>query len=163
LNKARVIYQSSRIVKNRAPASSDTFNVVVIANLRAEKDPLCTARAARLLPFTSRIKVIHVGGSLDKELEQAALQEAAENPRYCWLGSLSYRKTRRLLASSHLLSITSKMEGSSNVLSEALASSVPVVSSKIEGIIGTLGEEYPGYFSVGNSNELAELLYKAEQ
>jgi len=30
------------------------------------------------------------------------------------------------------------MEGSANVLSEALASSVPVIASEISGLIGTL-------------------------
>jgi glycosyltransferase involved in cell wall biosynthesis len=54
------------------------------------------------------------------------------------------------------------MEGSSNVLSEALASSVPVVASKIPGLMGTLGKNFPGYFPVGDSQRLAELLIKSE-
>jgi glycosyltransferase involved in cell wall biosynthesis len=54
------------------------------------------------------------------------------------------------------------MEGSSNVLSESIASSVPVVVSKITGLIGTLGENYPGYFPVGDTRALARLLQKAE-
>jgi glycosyltransferase involved in cell wall biosynthesis len=54
------------------------------------------------------------------------------------------------------------MEGSSNVLSEAIASSVPVIAAKIPGLIGTLGEKYPGYFQVGNTAELAGLLRRAE-
>ena len=54
------------------------------------------------------------------------------------------------------------MEGSSNVLSEAIASSVPVVASRIPGLIGTLGKNYPGYFPVGDTRELARLLQKVE-
>lgn len=54
------------------------------------------------------------------------------------------------------------MEGSANVLSEAIASSVPVVASKIPGLIGTLGKNYPGYFPVGDTRRLARLLYKTE-
>lgn len=54
------------------------------------------------------------------------------------------------------------MEGSSNVLSEAIASSVPVIAAKIPGLIGTLGDTYPGYFHVGNTTDLARLLRKAE-
>jgi len=54
------------------------------------------------------------------------------------------------------------MEGSSNVLSEAIASSVPVIAAKIPGIIGTLGDTYPGFFHVGKTAELAHLLRKAE-
>jgi glycosyltransferase involved in cell wall biosynthesis len=160
--KTRVIYQSARPVKNRTPLDSPTFDVIVIGNLRHEKDPFRTARAARLLPSQSRIRVIHVGGSIEKAMEEEALKEASENRRYSWKGPLPYRKTRRLLAACHLLSITSLIEGSSNVLSEALASSVPVVSSKISGIVGTLGEDYPGYFQAGDDEALAKLLYRSE-
>lgn len=162
-DKTRIIYQSTYPVKNCTPISRDKFNVIVIANLRTEKDPLRTAKAARLLPQDSKIQITHIGGTLDKDFLPAVLQEVEENPRYCWLGSLSYRKTRHLLARAHLLSITSLMEGGSNVLSEALASNVPVISSKIDGIVGTLGEKYAGYFPAGDSEALAQQLYKAEQ
>jgi glycosyltransferase involved in cell wall biosynthesis len=54
------------------------------------------------------------------------------------------------------------MEGSSNVLSEALASGVPVICSKIPGLIGTLGYDFTGYFPVGNDRRLRSLLLKSE-
>lgn len=54
------------------------------------------------------------------------------------------------------------MEGSSNVLSEAIASSVPVIAAKISGLIGTLGEDFPGYFQPGKTAELARMLRRAE-
>ena len=54
------------------------------------------------------------------------------------------------------------MEGSSNVLSEALASGVPVIASKIPGLIGTLEENFLGYFKVGDTQGLADLLLKSE-
>ena len=47
-------------------------------------------------------------------------------------------------------------------MSEALASSVPVVASQIPGLMGTLGKNFPGYFPVGNTQRLAELLRKSE-
>lgn len=125
--KTRVIYQSASKLTRQIPLSANEFNVCVIANLREEKDPFLTANAVKVLPTSSRIKVIHIGGSLNKEMERVALKENKTNPRYKWLGNLSYHKTRRILANSHLLSITSKIEGSSNVLSEALASSVPII------------------------------------
>jgi len=95
-------------------------------------------------------------------MKKRVLAERSRNPRYRWLGDLPHWKTRRILASSHLLALTSRMEGSSNVLSEAIASSVPVVASKIPGLMGTLGKNYPGYFAVGETRELAYLLRRAE-
>lgn len=159
--KTRVIYQSASRVRGAARRDS-VFKVCVIGHLRAEKDPLRTALAARLLPASSKIQVAHVGRAMSEEMGTRTRAETARNPRYRWLEELPHWKTRRLLASSHLLSLTSRMEGSANVLSEALASSVPVVASKISGLIGTLGKSYPGYFPVGNTRALARLLRRSE-
>jgi putative glycosyltransferase (TIGR04348 family) len=159
--KTRVIYQSAPRVNGVAPPRS-RFKVCVIGHLREEKDPLRTALAARLLPSSSRLRVLHIGRALNPAMKRRARQESARNPRYRWLGELSHPKTRRQLASSRLLVITSQMEGSSNVLSEAIASSVPVVASKIPGLMGTLGKNYPGYFSTGDTRTLAHLLSRAE-
>jgi len=160
--KTHVIYQSAAPVNGQPPAATNGFKVCVIGHLRPEKDPLRTAMAARMLPATSRVRVLHIGRALTEELKKRALAEVSGNPRYEWLGELPHWKTRQLLARSHLLALTSRMEGSSNVLSEAIASSVPVVASKIPGLMGTLGENYPGYFPVGHTHELAHLLERVE-
>ena len=54
------------------------------------------------------------------------------------------------------------MEGGANVLSEAIAAHVPILASRIDGNIGILGATYPGYFDVGNTSQLAQLLTRAE-
>jgi len=48
------------------------------------------------------------------------------------------------------------------VISEAIVSGLPVIASRIPGNVGLLGEEYPGYFEAGDTNELARLLELAE-
>jgi putative glycosyltransferase (TIGR04348 family) len=161
-SKTRVIYQSAEPYKASQPRSIGVFKVCVIGHLREEKDPLRTALAVRRLPETSTIEVLHVGRSLDNGLGKQAQAEAANNPRYRWVGELPYWVTRRVLARSDLLAITSRMEGSSNVLCEAIVSNVPVIASKIPGLMGTLGKNYPGYFPVGDTAELTRLLLKAE-
>ncbi|MGH7772023.1 MAG: selenoneine biosynthesis selenosugar synthase SenB [Candidatus Binatia bacterium] len=162
-SKTRVIYQSADSFNGKvSPSRNGFFNVCVIGHLRPEKDPLRTAMAARHLPASSRVRVFHIGRALTEELKKRTLAEVSRNPRYRWVGDLPHWKTRRLLASSHLVALTSRMEGSSNVLSEAIASSVPVVASKIPGLIGTLGRNYPGYFPVGDTRRLARLLQEVE-
>lgn len=160
--KTHVIYQSAEPLRRPQPDPTECFRVCVVGHLRAEKDPLRAAYAVRRLPRNSRIQLTHVGLALDPQLEQSARNEVARNPRYRWVGQLSHRKTRDLLARSHLVCITSRMEGSSNVLSEALASGVPVIASKIPGLTGTLGENFLGYFRVGDTQGLADLLLKCE-
>lgn len=160
--KTRVIYQSAAEINGQRPNGKNGFRVCVIGHMRAEKDPLRTAMATRHLPPSSQIHVVHVGRALNNTFKKRARIERSRNPRYRWLGELPYWKTRRVLATSHLLSLTSTMEGSSNALSEAIASSVPVVASKISGLVGTLGKNYPGYFPVGDTRALTRLLQKAE-
>jgi putative glycosyltransferase (TIGR04348 family) len=162
--KTRVIYQSVPRLRSAVERPTSYFRVCVVGHLRPEKDPLRTALAARLLPAASRIRVLHVGTALTPALAARARAESDRNPRYRWLGAQPHGKVRRLIAGSHLLSITSRIEGSSNALSEALAQSqpTPVVAAKISGLVGTLGEEYPGYFPVGDTRALADLLARVE-
>lgn len=161
--KTEVIYQSSEPLNRTRSAGGNLFRVCLIAHLREEKDPLRAPLAARGLPIDSRIQIIHVGLALDEKLAVKARSEALRNPRYRWLGQRSHRQTRKLLAESRLLCITSKMEGSSNVLSEALASDVPVLATRIPGLLGTLDEDFPGYFPVGDTEALRNLMIRAER
>src|SRR6516164_2146966 len=61
-----------------------------------------------------------------------------------------------------MLVLTSRQEGGANVISEAIAVSAPVISSDIPGSVGILGADYPGYFPVGNTAALRDLLQRAE-
>jgi putative glycosyltransferase (TIGR04348 family) len=160
--KTSIIYQSAEKTSGNLPSPSTYFRVCVIANLRREKDPFRIAHAIRRLPGSSRIRVIHVGQALDIQMQRRAMRENAGNERYRWVGAQPHWKTRRILASSHLLAITSRIEGSCNALCEALASSVPVVASEISGLAGTLGKNYPGYFPPGDTERLAKVLTRAE-
>ena len=160
--KARVIYQSAARPPGRHASNPAMFEVCVLGHLRPVKDPLRAAEAARLLPQSSRVRITHVGAALTPEMKAAARAEAAANPRYQWLGELPRWKGLRILARSRLLVLSSQMEGGANVISEAVAAGVPVVASRIPGSIGLLGEDYPGYFPVGDTAALARLLRRAE-
>lgn len=162
--KTRVIYQSAPTLRARVKRPARHFRVCVVGHLRAEKDPMRTALAVRALPDSSRIQVLHVGAALSPLWAERVTGESTRNPRYRWLGEQPHWKTRQLIAGSHLLAITSLMEGSSNALCEALAqpTPTPVVASKISGLVGTLGEDYPGYFPVEDTQALAQALWRAE-
>lgn len=160
--KARVIIQSAVRPKSRVAARSDAIEVCVIGHLRPVKDPFRTALAARQLPPESRIIVSHLGAALDLNMAGRARAEMLRNPRYRWLGDLPHAQALRLLARSRLLVNSSKMEGGANAICEALACGVPVLSSRIDGSIGLLGEDYPGYFEFGSTLELATLLSRFE-
>jgi putative glycosyltransferase (TIGR04348 family) len=161
-DKARAIYQSAVRPNGKLAPSKRAFEVCELAHLRPVKDPFRAAKAVRLLPASSRIRVIHLGAALTKEMEKSVRAEAASNPRYRWRGELPRWQALRVLARSRLLVLSSEMEGGANVVSEAIAASVPVLSSRIPGSIGILGPDYPGYFPVGDTKALAALLDRAE-
>jgi putative glycosyltransferase (TIGR04348 family) len=170
-DKVRVIYQSvsgksiragSSRKRKSATGAAQTFDVCIIGHLRPVKDPFRAAQAARLLPPSSHIRIMHIGFAMTKEMEDGARAEMRVNQRYRWLGEQPKWRAHRLLASSDLCILSSLMEGGANVLSEALVANVPVLASRIAGTVGILGEDYPGYFAVGNTQELARLMARAE-
>ena len=158
-----VIVQSSPPIRRVRRPGARAFDVAVVGHLRPEKDPLRTAMAARLLPADSRIRVLHAGKALSPGVAARARAEDAENPRYVWLGELPPWRARALIGRSHLLSLTSEMEGGANVLSEAAAAGTPIVASRIDCTEGLLGADHPGLFPVGDERALAALLRRAEE
>jgi putative glycosyltransferase (TIGR04348 family) len=160
--KVNVIYQSAERPAISPPREEGCFQVCVLAHVRRVKDPLRAAYAVRELPASSKIQVRHAGAVLDPEFQGEVEGEQRTNLRYRWLGPLTHEKAVDLLARSHLLALTSHVEGGANVVSEAIAACTPVISSLIPGSVGILGKEYPGYFPVGDSAALREQLQKAE-
>lgn len=161
-HKVRVIFQSMPAPGIKSSPRREVFEVCVLGHLRSVKDPLRTAWAARLLPASSRLRVLHIGAALSDDLAERASSEQADNPRYRWLGERPRRQALRVLSRCRLLVLTSLLEGGANVISEALAVGVPVVSSRIAGSLGLLGADYAGYFPVGDTQALADLLLRAE-
>ena len=155
--KASVVYQSCSTRLRHAPVRR-SFRVCVIGHLREEKDPLRALAALRHLPAGLRIELIQVGESLDDALAEEARRGMARDPRYRWLGSVPHSRALRILASSHAMVISSRMEGGANVVSEAIRIGVPVIASRISGNVGLLREDYPAYYKLGDERVLAALI-----
>ncbi len=160
--RTHVIYQSAVAPASPPPRPSDHFRACVIGHLREVKDPFRTAEALHLLPADSRVRVVHLGSALDPAMHARAEQEARTNPRYEWRGEVSREETLATLASSHVMVLTSIMEGGANVLTEAIACGTPAIVSRMGASLGILGPEYPGLFDVGDTQALAGLLHRAE-
>lgn len=160
--KVRVIYQSFERLSSPPRREDGSFQVCQLAHLRSVKDPLRVAYAVRELPASSRIQVKHAGAVLDPDFSEQVEAEQRANPRYHWLGPLPHDAAIDLLYSSHILVLTSQLEGGANVISEAIAAGTPVISSLIPGSVGILGPDYPGYFPVGDTAALREQLLRAE-
>lgn len=162
LRSRLVFIPQSAIPPTRRMPSKRTVVVSVIGHLRDIKDPLRAAEAARLLPSDSRIRIEQVGRAYSDDWAARARAEMAGNPRYAWHGDVPAAGVRRLLARSHAMVISSINEGGANVISEAAVAGVPILASRMDGNVGLLGPDYPGYFPVGDTPALAALLERIE-
>lgn len=157
--KTRVIHQSVQTALVPAPPAR-SFRICVLGHLREEKDPFCAARALNDIS-EAKLELKHAGKALSQDMQEAAGRFMRQDARYHWLGELPHWQTMRLLARSHLMVISSIIEGGAHIVSEAIAIGVPVIASDIPGNRGLLGAEYPGYFPVGDEAGLARLIRKA--
>jgi hypothetical protein len=80
-SKLRIVLQSARAPAGIQAPDPAVLEVCVLGHLRPVKDPFRTAEAARLLPPSSRIRVLHVGAPLSADMEARARREQASNPR----------------------------------------------------------------------------------
>jgi putative glycosyltransferase (TIGR04348 family) len=157
--KTRVVYQSADPkVMHRPPRAP--FRIAVIAHLRSEKDPLRTMAALQRLPGEN-MELVQIGEALDPQLGQEAEECMARDPRYRWLGGMTHARALGWLAKSHVLVVSSVMEGGANVIAEAARIGTPVIASRVSGNIGMLGADYPGYFPLTDDAALAKLLVLA--
>ena len=161
-DKVSVIHQSAKPVMCKQARQKNGFNVCVIGHLREEKDPLRAAYAVRRLPAESRIRIRQYGKAHTPVWAERAEKEMQTNPRYRWFGEVPHWQVRRVYASADVMVLSSRMEGGANVISEACVAGLPVIASDIAGSVGLLGEEYPGYYTTGDTRALRELLLRAE-
>jgi putative glycosyltransferase (TIGR04348 family) len=159
--KLRVIFQSVPKKRLNRP-SRRRVEVSVIGHLRDVKDPLRAAAAARLLPASSRIRVVHIGAAYTTQWADKAKAEMVANPRYIWLDDVPRVVVQNILQRSHAMVLSSRSEGGANVISEAIVAGVPILASRMDGNVGLLGADYPGYFAVGDTEALARLLWRIE-
>jgi putative glycosyltransferase (TIGR04348 family) len=161
--KVRLIRQSAEPPRSRPAENARAFDVALVAHLREEKDPLRAALAARLLPASSRVHIVHAGRALSDAWERRARAAQAFDGRYRWLGEVSPARAKRLIATARVLVLTSVSEGGANVLGEAIVSGTPVVAARIPAAVSAMGSGYPGFFRVGDTAGLARLLARAER
>lgn len=161
--KSRVILQSAISRRSATSRRDGLVRIVVVGHLRAIKSPLLAARAARLLQDDSRIRVDHYGASHDDALAERARRESEANPRWTWRGERSHADLLRALSAADAYVQTSRAEGGSSAMAEAIVAGVPILSTRIAGAVGMLGRDHPGLFACDDARALSRLLARFER
>ncbi len=160
--KAHVVFQSARALAPVTKARK-RLDCVLVAHLRAEKDPATVFAAWRRLPVSAPATLTIIGAPLDTELGDQARALAAHDPRVHYVGPRAHTWTRAAIKRAHVLVVPSRMEGGANVVVEALTSGTAVLGSRMSGNLGMLGRDYRGYFRVGDAAGLARLIERASR
>jgi putative glycosyltransferase (TIGR04348 family) len=158
-HKAVVCFQSCA-ARRPVARSPRKLRALMVGHLRPEKDPRTYFAAARKLVHRDDILLDHVGAALDEALGAEARDLMAAQPNYRWLGALPHEATLRRIQRAHVLVHPSVMEGGAHVVMEAVRCGTPVLASRISGNVGLLGDDYRGYFAVGDAAALAVLLQR---
>ncbi len=162
--KSRVVYPSAQGLPTKPgnhPISPSPLQVSILAELRRVKNPLLVLDALELIPEQIELNVTHAGAGDEPDLIERARAASEQSPRYRWVGALSHEKALELLAHSHLTLNTSRSEGASGAVVEALVLDVPILASDVAGNRGMLGETHPGLFVANDAGALAERLQRA--
>ncbi|MDP2793982.1 MAG: selenoneine biosynthesis selenosugar synthase SenB [Sulfurisoma sp.] len=160
--KAHVIHQSETARGDWQPPRRFT-RFAAIGHLREEKDPLRGPLALGELADLPTLRVVMAGAALTPHWRIEAEALLCTEPRFRWLGEVPHWRALKLLRTSHALVVSSRLEGGAHVVSEAIVHGVPVLASRIPGNVGMLGNDYPGYFAVGDTAALARLMRRAHE
>lgn len=153
--KTNVVYQSSDTRLKHAPPRRP-LRIAVVGHLRKVKDPFRAVQALQHLK--GDYEVVQVGDALDPRMAATARRWMKREPRYRWTGSVPHGQALRWIARSHLLVVSSVMEGGANVIVEAVRIGTPVLASRVAGNLGMLGRGYPGYFPLRDARALGKLM-----
>lgn len=157
-DKAFVVPSSLAPVHVVAKPERPPFVISVVGHLRPVKQPFLTIEAVARHPGWRDVEVWQIGEALDDETASEARDWEARDSRYRWFGGIPREESLALCARSSLTVNSSILEGGANAVLEAMTMGVPVLASRIEGNLGLLGDDYPGYFEGAMDESLSAVI-----
>jgi len=153
---------------DHAQSPDDVYRVLMVGNVRSEKDPLTALGALedwameRSRQDRRRMQLVHCGASLDDSLYAAMRAYARALPEvFTFRGAVSKSEVFEEMHNANVLLHPSVAEGGSLVIAEAVACDLPVLASDIGCHRAMLGSDYPGLFGVGDRASLTDILTNA--
>ena len=137
-------YETSKISLEEFGTNQENFNVAFVANVRPHKGLIYLLKAAHKLASYKNIHIILIGQNISQEPYLSAIKNSGMEERIHMTG---YRNDApQIIAScSVLVQASTRKEGLSRVILEALAGNTPVIASAIEGNAEIIEDGFNGY------------------
>lgn len=152
--RTEVIYQSAQ-APDAARTRQEVPVFLVSGHLREEKAPFLPVQAVHDYLSGLSLHLRHCGGEITAGMNDAAQQWMRRETRYRYYGELPRKQALNQLQYADALINPSQIEGGPAVVTEAIVAGVPVIASDIPAHRSLLGEDYLGFFPVGDAEALA--------
>lgn len=157
-DKTVVIRSSLDPIAIKAGPLKSPFVISVVGHPRPVKRSFLTIETVARHPEWRDLEVWQIGQALDEESRKTAAAWVRNDHRYRWFGGLPRQESLARCAESSLMINSSILEGGAHAVLEAMTMGVPVLASRIEGNVGLLGDDYPGYFEEGKLDEALQAI-----
>lgn len=152
---------TSENAQRKVEELGDPIRLTHIANAFTEKDIPTAIRGVQLLMERGhKVKLTLVGGYPYKDIERQItklIREERLDPIIERLGPLDQNRTQTLLSVTDIGLLSSRSEGTPNVIMEFMAHGIPVVATRIPGIQGLVGTKNQEFlFAPGDSQGLCD-------
>ena len=118
--------------------------------------------ALHMLPERARYFLSIVGEGPERANLQAKIKQYQLESKVGLKGEADYASMPEIMASSDVFVLSSRAEGRPNVVAEAVASGLPVISSDLPGVKGLVEHGVNGWlFEAGNAKALSDLIIQA--
>ena len=164
-DKSIVLYNtisSEDILKKANEDKNDyKFDVIYLGRLAYPKDPLRLIEIINIMKQKyHNIKVAIVGDGQDRKIVEEKIRELGLEENIVLFGNML--NPYKVLKSSKVMILTSIYEGTPMCVLEAIACNVPVVSTRVDGLIKIIKQGELGYLSNDNEELAEKIVYILE-
>lgn len=147
-------YKSNSLLRSKSLTSC---KLLCVARLEKQKDIPTLIKSIALLANSNHDLTLQLVGAGSLEIELKSLSD-----RLGLSGAIFFRgkvdNVENLYDEADFLVLPSLYEGFGLVYLEAISRGLPVITSRNSAAIEIFGEDYPGFFDIGNSDELASII-----
>lgn len=146
----------------RAPSDGDTLRVLAVGNLIRLKGFDVLIEAVARAHCREQLRVSVVGDGSEEEALVALAAARGVSACFEFAGRLPVADMPGRFAEADVFVLSSRSEGRPNVVVEALASGLPVISTDLEGVRGMVTDGDTGWLvAAGDADQLAAALDEA--